>query len=287
MEDQKQKRKFIRKLRDKYRLVILNDSTFEEVLAFRLSRLNVIAYFGLIVILLTGMVTVLITFTPLREYIPGYPDGNMRRNILRNATMVDSLESELRIRDQYVNNIKNIILGNHPTNYKELDSMTVYDDISFSKAEEDSLFQLQVEQEEQYNFSVFSDFVQEESITRIHFFTPLKGLIINKFNFEEQHLGVDIVASEKDPVAATLDGTVIMSSWTLETGNVLQIQHANGYISIYKHNAEILKKTGDMVKAGDVIAIFGNTGEFSTGPHLHFELWHKGVPVNPEEYINF
>lgn len=287
MEKQKTKRKLIRKLRDKYRMVILNDSTFEEVMAFRLSRLNVIAYFGLIVIVLTGLITVLIAFTPLREYIPGYPDGNMRRNIVRNTIMVDSLENELRIRDQYVQNIKNIILGNHTFSYHQDDTGAVYEDISFSKSVEDSLFQLQVEQEEQYNFSIFNEYAREESLTKIHFYKPLNGLIINEFNIEEEHLGIDIVASENDPVSAVLDGTVIMASWTLETGNVVQVQHANDFVSIYKHNAEILKKTGDLVKTGDVIAIFGNTGEFTTGPHLHFELWHKGVPVNPEEYINF
>lgn len=287
MEKKKEKRKLVKKLRDKYRLVILNDSTFEEVLAFRLSRLNVIAYFGLIVIVLTGMITVLIAFTPLREYIPGYPDGNMRRNILNNATMVDSLENELRIREQYVNNIKNIILGNHQMNYDAVDSMAEYNNVSFSKSEEDSLFQLQVEMEEQYNFSIISDFRKEGATSKVHFYVPLKGFIINQYNYEEQHLGVDIVASEKDPVSAVLNGTVIMASWTLETGNVIQIQHANDFISVYKHNADLLKKPGDLVKAGDVIALFGNTGELSSGPHLHFELWHKGIPVNPEEYINF
>lgn len=287
MEKTKPKRKFIRKLRDKYRLVILNDSTFEEVLKFRLSRLNVIAYFGVIVILLMGVLTVLVAFTPLREYIPGYPDGNMRRNIIRNAIMVDSLQNELRIRDQYVNNIKNIISGNFAANAEEIDTLSAYDEISFSKTEEDSIFQLSVEAEEKYNYTVFNDYEVEEKPSKIHFYTPLKGLIINKFDIGEKHLGVDVVASENDPVASVLDGTVIMSTWTLETGNVIQIQHANDFISIYKHNAEILKQTGELVKAGDIIALFGNSGEFTTGPHLHFELWHKGIPVNPEEYINF
>ena len=287
MSNKKGKRIF-KKLKAKYRLVLINDSNFEELFTFRLSRLNVIAWVGLLAILFMVMITTLIVFTPLREYIPGYPDGNMRGNIIRNYTRVDSLENELRIKDQYIKNVRNILVGYNPTHIESNeDTAGIYKNINLEKGANDSLFQLQSELEEQYNLSIFNKNNSDEIVDKNHFYCPLNGLIINKFNMKESHYGIDIVASVKDPVKSTLDGTVILSAWTIETGNIVQIQHANGFISIYKHNSEIIKTSGDVVKAGDVIALFGNTGEITTGPHLHFELWHKGVPVNPEDYINF
>jgi murein DD-endopeptidase MepM/ murein hydrolase activator NlpD len=115
----------------------------------------------------------------------------------------------------------------------------------------------------------------------------VNGIVTNSFKGSENHFGTDIVAGPNEVVKATLDGTIILSTWTIETGNVVQIQHDNDLISVYKHNAEILKNMGKRVKAGEPIAIIGNSGELTTGPHLHFELWYKGKPVNPEEYITF
>lgn len=277
--------------RSKFRITIYNDRTFEEVWQTRLTKLGSLALIGTIIIFLIVLTTILIAFTNLREFIPGYPDGNMRRNIIMTAYRLDSLEKELQIRDQYFNNINAIISGEEPDDHQRmLDTTKSYDNITFNKSAEDSLLRLQVEQEEQYNLSTFmnEDNIRDNKVINQHFFSPLKGMVTSKFNPVENHFGTDIVGESNAVVAAVLDGTVVMAEWTLETGYVIQIQHANNIISVYKHNAELLKDVGSVVKAGETISVIGNSGElYTTGPHLHFELWHNGFPIDPEEYILF
>jgi murein DD-endopeptidase MepM/ murein hydrolase activator NlpD len=161
--------------------------------------------------------------------------------------------------------------------------------IKFVKSKKDSLLRKQIEGEEQYNLT-FSEKPRQQTginLSQLHFFTPLRGVITNSYNQETDHFGTDIVAGPNEVIKATLEGTVIVANWTLETGYVIQIQHENNLVSIYKHNAELLKKVGNRVLAGEPIAIVGNSGEITTGPHLHFELWYNGSPVNPEDYIVF
>jgi murein DD-endopeptidase MepM/ murein hydrolase activator NlpD len=275
-------------LNDKYRLIIYNDQTFKEVWYLRLSKLNFIALIISIFIFLSAGIYSLVAFTSIREMIPGYPDDNVRRTILMNALRLDSLENEIRIRDIYFRNLNAIISGEEPDNMlASVDTSIEYTNIDFSKSLEDSILRMQIEEEEQYNLTVVDDISPSSGLVSIHFFAPIKGHVTNTFNAYENHFGTDIVAAPNEVVKATLDGTVIMASWTVETGYVLEIQHANNLISVYKHNAELLKKVGNLVKAGDAIAIIGNSGELTTGPHLHFELWYNGTPINPEEYIVF
>ena len=289
MEDeQKKKRNFFRKLRNKYRLIIYNDDTFEEVWFFRLSRLNVIAVLGTSAIVLIALVSLLIAFTPLKEFIPGYPKGDVKMNIISNNQRLDSLEQELKLREQYLNNISSIISGEKPQE-KTVSKDTTFQqkDINFKSSKHDSILREQIEEEEKYTLSVNYKSQQEKDISQMHFFAPVKGIVTNSFNQEEKHFGTDIVASEDMVVVATLDGTVTMSNWTLKTGYVIQLQHDNRILSVYKHNAELLKEVGDHVKAGEAIAIIGNSGELTTGPHLHFELWQDGSPLDPENYVVF
>ena len=289
MAEEKEKRKFIKKIKDKYRFVIYNDTTFEEVLHFRLSRLNVFAYVGISVVLIATLVVILIVFTPLREFIPQYPDSVLQREIVENALRVDSLEQELRVRDQYFNNIKTIIEGKEPDNFVSAqDTTTEYKEISFDKSIQDSILRQQVEAEEQYNLANIEDPFMMQSISSLDFFAPInKGVITNPFNLKEGHFGVDLVAAPNTGVMTVLDGTVTMATWTLPTGYVIQVQHKDNFVSFYKHNSALLKEVGDKVKAGETIAIIGNSGELSTGPHLHFELWQNGAPLDPEDYIVF
>ena len=285
----KTKRNFSNWLDDKYRLIIYNDETFKEVWFLRLSKINFIALFIAILFLLSAGIFSLIAFTGLREMIPGYPDDNIRRTILMNALRLDSLEEEIRMRDVYFKNLNAIISGEEP---EELmphnDSTQEYGAINFSKSLEDSILRIQIEDEEQYNLSVIEDKSQPQvGIERMHFFSPIKGQVTYSFSSYENHFGTDIVAGPNEVVKAVLDGTIILASWTVETGYVIEIQHSNNLISVYKHNAELLKKAGDKVKAGDAIAIIGNSGELTTGPHLHFELWFNGTPIDPEEFIVF
>lgn len=287
MAKNKEKKKYIQKLRNKYRLVIMNDSTFEEVLTYRLSRLNVFTMAGFIIIILLALGILLIALTPLREFIPNYPDGNMRRNITINALMIDSLENELRVRDQYLENLKNIMNGKDTRMHELIKDTDIHlEDSVLHENYNDSSFIAQFEEDEYY--SPIAEFPEEQqNMSRIFFYSPVKGLITNTFNAEENHFGVDLVAAPEEAILSVLEGTVIISSWTLETGNIIQIQHDNDLISVYKHNSQLLKTTGNHVKAGEPVAIIGNSGELSTGPHLHFELWHKGRPIDPEEYIKF
>ncbi|MFP4448352.1 MAG: M23 family metallopeptidase [Bacteroidales bacterium] len=285
----KKKAGFFQKLRNKYRLIIYNDDTFEEVWYMRLSRLNVFTVIGTGTLLLVGIVIVLIAFTSLKEFIPGYPEGDLRRNIVSNYHKIDSLEKELSLRDRYLSNLNQILSGGTPEDHiTEQDSSEEVAEVSsFAPSQHDSILRAEIEKEEQYTLSVDYNAPSERAMSQIHFLAPVKGMVTNSFNPELNHYGTDLVAGENDVVAATLDGTVTMATWTLETGYVIQIQHTNDIISIYKHNAELLKEVGDFVEAGDAIAIIGDSGELSSGPHLHFELWRDGAPLDPERYINF
>ena len=287
MNNKKKPRK-IDRLKHKYRFVILNDDTFEEKLSFRLSRLNVYTVFGVGSLFLIALVTVLIAFTPLREFIPGYTDVNLRKTGIENTIKIDSLENILRQKEQYLQNINRIIQG-EPLVYNDtvvIDSNLNYKNIVNEKIPEDSLLRVMIETEEKYNLFKTAGRTPS-SISSLIFFNPIKGIVTEQFNAKKQHFGIDLVAPKNEVIKATLDGTVIFAEWTSETGYVIQLQHANNLISIYKHNSVLHKKQGDKVKAGDVIAIVGNTGELSSGPNLHFELWYNGIPLNPEEYILF
>jgi len=273
----------------KYRVTVFKDNTLQEVWKIRLTKLDIFTIIVSAVLFLIISVTILISFTSLREFIPGYPDGNQRKQIIKNALTVDSLKSELTVRDRYFDNIRKIVSGEEPDNLESVqDTILSTENISFSKSVEDSLLRHQIEKEEQYNLTVNNNGVEESNIARHFFFTPLKGMISGPFDPVKNHFGVDIVGSPGSVIHATLDGSVTMASWTLDTGYVIQIQLEDNLISVYRHNAELLKKVGDHVRAGESIAILGNSGEmYTSGPHLHFELWHEGRSLDPEKFVVF
>jgi murein DD-endopeptidase MepM/ murein hydrolase activator NlpD len=289
MEKNQEKRSFYKKLLYKYRLSIYRDDTYEEVLNLILSRLNVLAWGGIITLVFLFIVVSIIVYTPVREFIPGYPDENTRKSIISNKLLLDSLAYELKLKDKYFENLNRIISGKEPENYdSRLDTSREYKNIKFTRSAEDSILRANFQQEDQFSVDAGQEEVQQAGgISQIHFFPPIKGLVTNSFNGIVNHYGTDVVAGANEVVKSTLDGTVIMATWTLETGWVIQVQHNNNLISIYKHNAELLKRVGDFVKVGEPIAIIGNSGELTTGPHLHFELWYNGIPLNPEDYISF
>ena len=269
----------------------MNDDTFEEKASLRLSPMNVFVFAGTTILTLIVLVIYLIAFTSLREYIPGYADLSMQRKVYSLVLKADSLEREIAYKDAYIQNIKNVITGNigtRDTTTDKVSSAQKYEDIkTLPKSKEDSLLRVQIETQDQYELNVSDNKSFTNTISSFFFFTPLKGAITNVFDPIEKHYGVDIVAAQNEAIKATLDGTVIISAWTSETGYVLGIQHSNNILSLYKHNSALLKKVGTFVKAGEPIAIIGNTGELSTGAHLHFELWYNGIPVNPKEYMIF
>lgn len=286
-QNNKPKKKFAKKLLHKYRMVVLNEDTFEERFSFRLTRLNVFVTVGLSAIFLVAITTILIAFTPLREYIPGYSSAELKERATNLSYVSDSLQNVIRMNDQYLSSIKNALTGDLDTEQLNRDSIlsqpitdAEYEEINRIKA--DSLLREEVAQEDKYN-------ILPTATDDINFslFPPVKGSISDPYSIEDKHYAVDIVTSRNAPIKSIADGRVIFAEWTAETGYVIIIKHSYGLISAYKHNASISKSQGDMVRAGEVIATAGNTGELTTGPHVHFELWNEGNPVDPSEYIDF
>ncbi len=286
------KEKWYRKLRNKYKLVILNDETYEEKLSFKLSRLNVFIATGAISILLIVVTTIIIAFTSLREYIPGYTDVSLYEQLYRLQERTDSLEDDSRQKSLYLENIRLVLSGKDTTIISPLrqDTVNNYANLNSAPSKEDSLFRRDFEAmvaggEIRMVSQGKAD--SRKDISSFSFFTPLRGIVTNKFNPMAKHFGVDIVSVQNEAIKAALDGVVIMTGWTLETGYTITIQHEHDLVSVYKHNSALLKDQGTYVKAGDPIAIIGSSGEQSTGPHLHFELWFNGVPVDPTDFIRF
>jgi murein DD-endopeptidase MepM/ murein hydrolase activator NlpD len=287
-QNKEKKKRFLKRLKNKFRLVILNDTTFEEKLSFRLSPMNVFILFISGSFLLITLITILIAFTPLREFIPGYTDVTLRQNLTNMVLKVDSLENDLTVKQHYLNNLRLIIQGELPSDTLLNDTTLApqYDQNARKISKEDSLFRDYVEKEDAFNISNDKSGISTNPLSGTYFFTPLNGLVTGSFEPKKSHYGVDIVAPENEAIKATLKGVVIFAGWTSETGHVITLQHENNLISTYKHNSVLLKELGDVVKAGDAIAIIGNSGELTDGPHLHFELWYNGTALNPEEYIN-
>lgn len=292
------KQKFFHKLKNKYRLVILNADTFEEKFSLKLSPINVFVIAGSASILLIFLTTYIIAFTPLREYIPGYTSTNMKTAMYKLLLKADSLENAVKAKNLYIENIKSIISGeiiNEEIDEQPVQTNLKHENVLIKKSKEDSLLRAEIENIDNYtvNFNNNEKTTQKNyygsyaSIKDFFFFSPLKGITTNLFDPANNHYGIDIVAGKNEAIKATLDGTVIFSGWTLETGYVIALQHGNNIISVYKHNSALLKRQGSYVKAGEPIAIIGETGELTTGPHLHFELWFNGNPVNPKDYIVF
>lgn len=277
------KRKLKQKLLDKYRLVILNDNTFEEKVSFNLTRLNVFVLFGFSAIALIGLTTLLIAFTPLREYIPGYSSTALKNkaNILTEKT--DSLEVVLRDQEKQLNSIRKVLIGDVLPAKEEV----IVDSVSGKKFESlptttaDSLLREEVAREDKYNL------FEKDEANNFVLFPPVKGNITELYDAKEKHYAVDIVVAEGTPIKSVADGTIIFSEWTAETGYVIIIEHANNLLSVYKHNQSLNKSQGDLVKSGEVIAFSGSGGSLSTGPHLHFELWSNGHALDPTQFIAF
>lgn len=288
MADKKKKPKKIkRKLLDKYRLMILNENTFEERLSFKLTRLNVFVMSSLMAIFFITLTYLLIAFTPLREYIPGYSSTALKKKATELSFKTDSLQRVIGMNDRYYESIKKVLTGD--LNAVDFNRDSIIQAVKLEASEvdltpiaEDSLLREKVDKEDKYNL-----FESATTATNFVLFPPVSGTISEPYNAKEKHYAVDVVVVKDTPVKATADGIVIFAEWTASTGYVIIIEHSYGLISIYKHNAALTKTQGDLVKAGEVIATAGNTGELSTGPHLHFELWNDGYPINPTNFIDF
>ncbi|MGB5554409.1 MAG: M23 family metallopeptidase [Flavobacteriaceae bacterium] len=288
MANKVKKRKEIkRKLLHKYRLVILNESTFEEKISFKLSRLNVFVTGSLFIIGLIGLTILLIAFTPLREYIPGYSSTKLKRQATELTYKTDSLVRTLNYTNRYLDNIRMVLKGDIENNTINRDSLFEKykldpSTVDLTPIKEDSLLRAEVALEDKYNL-----FERNLERTGLVFFPPINGIVTQGYDADKRHYAVDVVAPKDTPVKAVANGMVIFAEWTADTGYVIILEHKEGLLSVYKHNGSLNKVQGDMVKSGEVIASVGNTGELTTGPHLHFELWDNGTPVNPLNFVDF
>lgn len=267
-----------------YRVSVFDNDSLTEKRSFKLSKFKLWFFAVLYFIVVASVVSVAFFYTPLKNVIPGYPTLEVRNKIINNAIMVDSLFAEIEMRDKYLQKIQTVISGGVIEDDDR--KATQFSDVDLKPMDSDSIFENLIVPDK-YKFSNISLNIGMVDEPFINFISPVNGVIVNRFDASPGHFGTDIVASENSPILAIYDGTVVFAEWSVSTGYVVQIQHDYNMISIYKHNSDIMVRTGDKVKAGDLIAIMGGEGEYSTGPHLHFELWQNGVPLNAEQFINF
>ncbi|MCC8095394.1 MAG: M23 family metallopeptidase [Tannerellaceae bacterium] len=286
-QQKKNKKSFWHQVRFKYKLSFFNEDTLEEVWSFRLSRLSAFTSLLLFAFLIIVFTALFIIKPPVRNYLPGYLDVEVRKEIVQNALRADSLERMIAIQSLYLENVSGILAGTLPLDsIRTIDSLVqVNPGFEIPRGEDEEEFIRNFEEEEKYNLTILNS--NPTPPDGIMFYKPVNGVISAPFEMEKGHYGIDLVAAPNESVLATLEGTVVFTGFDANYGNVVQLQHRNGFLSIYKHNELLLKRPGDHVVAGEAIALVGNAGELSTGPHLHFELWYRGSSVNPQEYIAF
>ncbi len=286
-KNKKEQKRITKKLLNKYRLVILNEDTFEERISFKLTRLNVFVLVTITGIILIAFTTFLIAFTPLREYIPGYSSTSLNLKATQLVSTTDSLKNVINIRQEYFNSISKVLKGDVKTVEFDIDSAIQSqklnpETVNLNPSEEDIKLRAEVSREDKYSL-----FESEKSSADFSLFPPVKGKITDQYDVNEKHYAVDIAVPKDTPIKAAAAATVIFAEWTAETGHVMILDHGNNLLTVYKHNASLTKQQGEQVKEGEVIATAGSTGELSTGPHLHFEIWRDGYPIDPSKFIDF
>ena len=279
-------RTWLQNLLNRYRMIVINETTFNEELSFRFSRLNILSIIILLLVFIFTGTFFLVSYTPIKEFIPGYTSTKVRKEAIRNTFLLDSLVTKFQKQDQFIKSIKSALSGKNESDeglLKEINKSNLEPfNQEFNRVKADSLLRLEVMQEDKYNLMPNS-----KNNVKFMLFSPASGLISEPFNSEIKHFAVDIALAKDTPIKSVAVGTVVLAQWTSDTGYVIVIKHNHGLLSVYKHNSTIEKSQGDIVQAGEVIAFAGNSGELSTGYHLHFELWIDGYPVDPKNFIDF
>lgn len=278
---------FWQNIKFKYKLTIVNENTLEEVVGLHVSKLNGLSVLLVVFTVLFAIAALIVSFTPLRNYLPGYMNSEVRKQIVDNALLADSLSRLLERQNLYVMNLQDIIRGEvRLDSVRSIDSLTVQrSEELMERTENEERFRKEFEEQEKYNLA---NVKVPMPVSDIIFYRPALGMLSKGFDPEGRHFGVDIAADAKESVLATLDGTVIFCGYMPGNGYVILLQHATNLVSAYKHCGSLLKSPGDKVTAGEVIALVGDRSEGEEGhPHLHFELWHRGQVLNPEQYIVF
>ena len=287
VKNKKQKNNSINKLTRSYKVVVSSEDTFEERLSFSTNKFNVFLVLSLYSIILIAFTISVVFFTQIREMVPGYSSSDLLTQAIYLTKKTDSLEKELELNNTFYKSIENVLSGKtEQIIYKDTLALSnEKDNIDFQAVltnAEDSILRKYVEEEDKFNLTK-NELVIENKM----FVSPVKGQITQKFDPLNNHFALDILVDTGTPVKSILEGKVIFSEWSVDTGHVLIIDHGDDIISVYKHNSKVLKTQNNFVKAGEVIAYSGNQGTLSTGPHLHFELWKNGTPINPEPLFNF
>ena len=287
MKNKKQNKSFLKRIFNDYKVVISSEDTFEEKFSFKANKINALIIILVYSIILISFTISIVFFTQLREIVPGYSSTDLLNRAIYLTKKIDSLEQQIALNNKFYKSIEDVLSGNIdefvPRDELSVDSsLTNSDFVTVSPNSQDSILRKYVENEDKFNLTN-----NELIIENKMFFSPIKGEITQSFNFNENHFAIDIAADIGTPVKSVLDGKIIFSEWSLETGYVVVIDHGENIISVYKHNSKILKEQNDFVQAGEVIAYSGNQGNLSTGPHLHFELWKNGTPIDPEPLLNF
>lgn len=281
-----------KRMTSKYRLILMNENTFEERISFQLSPANVYILLSVGFIFFSVLMFVLIAFTPIKQYIPGYGDFDTQSKVIQQKKQIETLEKQVKYHQLFISNLQNVL-----TNKKDTTALVSMKDIEKGKVdlnknitEEDKELRAEVERDKEKNSYVIDKKTNvvssKNNSSFIRFIAPVTGYTTEEFDLNKEHYGIDIVTKKDELVKCAMDGFVISSGWNAENGNTIVLQHNDNFVTIYKHNSKLLKKTGDFIRVGEAIAIVGNTGELSNGPHLHFEIWHNGTPINPRNYID-
>lgn len=282
----KGRKAFWHNIKFKYKLTIINENTLEEVVGIHVSKLNGLSVLLFACTIIFIIAASIIAFTPLRNYLPGYMNSEVREMVVSNALRADSLRLALEKQNRYIMNIQDIFSGKiHVDTIQSIDSLTnLRAEQLMERTKEEEEFRQQYEEKERYNLRAIDN---SNAVSGLIFFKPVNGVKEVNFNPEEKHYGIDILTSDNENVVAILDGTVIMATYTVNDGYVIQVQHAQNFISIYKNCGSLMKEPGDKVKGGDVIALVGKGNDEHKESYLHFELWRRGVPINPGNYVVF
>ena len=276
-----------KKPQQKYKIVVSNDETFEEIISLKTNNFQLYLFALLYTILVVIFSTTIIFFTQVREYVPGYPSTDLLVSAAKITVKADSLERELALNAQFFSAIESVLKGDSNETAQRLEQDTsIKNDLKVveivATIPQDSILRAYVDNQDRFNLTRNQLLIDSK-----RYYSPVKGVVTDGFDIQKNHFAVDVSVDIGTPVKALLAGTVLFSEWSVETGHVILLDHGENLISVYKHNSKILKSQNDTVQAGEVIAFSGEEGALSSGPHLHFEIWRNGLPVDPETILSF
>ena len=276
-----------KKAQQKYKVVVSNDETFEEIISLKTNNFQIFLFAFLYTIAVVIISIIIIFFTQLREYVPGYPSTDLLVTAAKVTLKADSLERELALNAQFFNAIESVLKGDSNEIAQRLQQDTlIQNDLKVSQIvptiPQDSVLRAYVDNQDKFNLTRNQLLIDSK-----RYYLPVKGIVTDGFDVERNHFAIDVSVDIGTPVKAILAGTVLFSEWSVETGHVILLDHGESLISVYKHNSKTLKSQNDTVQAGEVIAFSGEEGTLSSGPHLHFEIWKNGLPIDPETILSF